>query len=64
MIDGKVDMTKNLPPSCYLTSPIKSSETPAENNLKNSLNNNYINPSKHERFIVDEVFKLSLDEII
>jgi len=64
MIDGNIDMTKNLTPSCYLTSPTKSSETPADDTLKNILNNNYINPSKHERFIVDEVFKLSLDKII
>lgn len=62
--DGDIDMTENLPPSCYLTIPTKSSEAPADDTLQNTFNNNYINPSKNGRFIVDEEYKLSLDEII
>lgn len=57
-------MTKNLIPSCYLTSPTISSETSADDTVKITSNNNYINPSKNGRFIVDEEYKLSLDEII
>ena len=64
MIDGNIDMTKNLTPSCYLTSPTKSSETPADDKVEITFNNSYINPFKNGRFIVDEEYKLSLDEII
>ena len=62
--DGDIDMSKNLPPSCYLTNPTKSSEAPADDTPQNTFNNNYINLPKNGRFIVDEEYKLSLDEII
>ena len=57
-------MTKNLTPGCYLTNPTKSSEAPADDTLQNTFNYNYINPPNKGRFIVDEEYKLSLDEII
>ena len=57
-------MSENLPPSCYLTNPTKSSETPADDKVEITFNHSYINPFKNGRFIVDEEYKLSLDEII
>ena len=57
-------MTKNLTPGCYLTNPTKSSETPADDKVEITINHSYINPFKNGRFIVDEEYKLSLDEII
>jgi len=62
--DGDIDMSKNLTPSCYLTNPTKSSESPADDTLQNTFNDNYINLPKNGRFIVDKEYKLSLDEII